>query len=142
MKVRGSLLSALVAFVLAAAAPAFADPELVASLEALAQEHLDAYDREDQNGTLRTIHSRSPHYRTTRELLAEQFPKQDLAVTLVHFHYIGHDDEFAYARLKAKAVAEDEGFADNVVDSVVLFHHENGAWKLWSEHIIGVELID
>ncbi len=142
MGARGPLIALLGALALGLAAPASADAQLAAALRQLAQEHVDAYDREDEDGTLRTIHSNSPQFDTTRELLAQQFPNQDVTVTLVEFRYIGHDDEFAYARVKKKVVAESDDFADNVVDALFLFHHENGTWKLWSSHIIGVELID
>ena len=147
MSVRGSLISvlgvvALVAIALVGAAPAAADAVLASSLRQVADEYLAAYDREDAEGTLRTIHSNSPEYAETRERMASQFPDQDVTVTLVQFRYIGHDDEFAYARVKLKTVSDAEDFADNVVDTVALFHMENGAWKFWSDHIIGVELVE
>ena len=30
--------------------------------------------------------------------------------------------------------------ATDAVDSLVLFHQENGVWKLWSDEVLGVEL--
>ncbi len=136
------VIAAVAAAVIGGAGPVAADPALVASLRKVAEDHVAAYDREDQAGTMATIHTMSPHYDNMRSMLAKQFPNQDLQVTLVEFRYIGHDDEFAYARMKTKAVASHGGFAPNIVDAVVLFHHENGEWKYWSDHIIGVELME
>ena len=54
---------------------------------------------------------------------------------------MGHDDEFAVARIKAKTTGKPgSGFADNTVDAIVLFHQENGQWKLWSEDILGIDV--
>jgi hypothetical protein len=142
MVLSGTLIPALAAIVLGAAAPASADAVLASSLRQVADAYLAAYEREDAEGTLRVIHSKSPEYEETRERLAAQFPDQDVTVALVEFRYVGHDDEFAYARIKLKTVSDAEDFADNVVDSVVLFHQENGVWKFWSDHIIGVEMIE
>jgi len=33
-----------------------------------------------------------------------------------------------------------EGFVNNTIDAIVIFHLEKGAWKLWSEEILGVNL--
>jgi hypothetical protein len=47
------------------------------------------------------------------------------------------------ARVKLKTVATDDAaFQNNIVDSIMLFHQEDGVWKAWSDHILGVELID
>jgi hypothetical protein len=32
------------------------------------------------------------------------------------------------------------GFMNNVVHPIVIFHAENGAWKLWDEKVLGVQL--
>ncbi len=138
----GWTIPVLAALVLALGAPASADRALESALLRVTQDHLSAYDREDVEATLKTVHKSSPQYDTTQKLLAAQFPEQDVDVELVEFRYIGHDDEFAYARIKTKYVAEGDEFADNVIDALFLFHHENGAWKFWSQHIIGVEMMD
>jgi len=33
------------------------------------------------------------------------------------------------------------GFADNTVDAIYLFHDEGGAWKLWDETVLGIEIL-
>ncbi len=142
MGIRASVSTMLAAFALSVAAPAAADEMLASSLRQVAQDYTDAYDREDAEAALGTIHTNSPEYEMTRERLAAQFPSQDVKVTLVDFHYIGHCDEFAYARIKTRTAGEGPDFADNVVDAVALFHMEDGSWKFWSDHVIGVELVE
>ena len=72
---------------------------------------------------------------------ALQFAAEDLAVQLVDFRYIGHDDEFTVARVKTRLTAPPGAtFADNVFDSIVLFHREGPVWKVWSDDMVGVVL--
>jgi len=61
---------------------------------------------------------------------------------LVSLTYIGHDDEFAVARVKSKTTGKAEsGFVNNIVDAIVIFHQEGGKWKMWSEDILGVQAV-
>ena len=46
------------------------------------------------------MHTKSPEYDRTQKALPEQFRAMDLDVKLVDFKYMGHDDEFAVARVK------------------------------------------
>jgi hypothetical protein len=129
----------LVALLGIAGAAAAADDELATTLRGVVQENLRAYDAEDPDGVMRTMHSRSPEYAPTKAALPGQFAAEDLSVELVDFRYIGHDDEFAVARVKTKLTAPPgSDFDDNVVDSIMLFHQEGGLWKLWSDDVIGV----
>jgi hypothetical protein len=122
-----------------AGAAGAADDKLAMALRGVVQENLRAYDAEDADGVLRTMHSRSPEYDSTTAALAGQFAAEDLTVQLVDFRYMGHDDEFAVARVKTKlAGPPGSGFDDNVVDSIVLFHREGALWKLWSDDVLGV----
>ena len=124
------------------AGTARADEALSETLHQLAKDHAAAYDREDVDATLALVHSRSPEYDATRTLLQEQFRVQDLETEVVSFHYIGHDNEFAYARVKLRTHDTTAAFADNTVDTVTLFHREDGRWKYWSDYIVGVEVAD
>lgn len=117
------------------------DAPLAAALRQVVAGNFAAYDREDVAGTMSFIDSKSPDYDTTKAALAAQFGDLDAKAELVSFTYIGHDDEFAVARVKAKTVGKaGSGFSDNTVDSIVIFHQENGAWKLWGEEILGVQI--
>jgi ketosteroid isomerase-like protein len=115
------------------------DGPLIASLRRTMVDNLDAYNREDVNAVMAGIDSRSPDYEPTKKAVEEQFKDLDVKIELVDFVAMGHDDEFAVARVKAKTTGKPgSGFTDNTVDAIVLFHQENGEWKLWSEDILGI----
>ena len=124
------------------APPAFGDDApLAAALRQAVEGNVAAYDRRDVDGTMRFIDTKSPDYESTKAALADQFKDLDATSTLVGFDYIGHDNEFAVARVKLKTTGKPgTGFTDNTVDAIVLFHQENGAWKLWGEEILGVQM--
>jgi hypothetical protein len=135
---------ALVAWLGFAAPSAQADDAaLAATLRKVVEDHAAAYDQENVAAAMSSIASRSPDYETTQAALAEQFAGLDVEAKVVDFAYIGHDDEFAVARVKTKVVATPKSpeFADNTTDAIVLFHQDGGAWKLWSQHVLGVDLL-
>ena len=144
MKSRATVIAlSLLALTVRGVAGADANAALAETLRQVTEKSLAAYDRENAEATLETIHSRSPDYEGTQRALAGQFEQLEVRPELVHFAFIGHDDEFAMARVKLKTVATDDAaFQNNIVDSIMLFHQEDGVWKVWSDHILGVELID
>lgn len=127
---------------LAGAASAATDAELSAATKAVVESNLSGYNAENPDAAMSAVHKSSPEYASTQAALAEQFRDLDVKATLVDFDYMGHDDEFIVARVKTKLVGPPgSGFADNVVDSLVLFHQENGVWKLWSDEVLGVDFV-
>lgn len=134
------LMLAAALVVLAATAPAAA--QLAPALQSVWGKNLEAFNREDKTAVMATIDSRSPDFGPTSAALDALFKDRDLKAELVDFVLMGHDDEFAVARVKTRTTAEPgSDFAANVTDAVVLFHQENGTWKLWSEEIIAVEIV-
>ena len=125
------------------AMPALADDAaLEAALRQAVTGNLAAYDRKDADRSMSYIHSKSPDYAPTKNALATQFKDLNVTTTLVGFKYIGHDDEFAVARVKAKTTGKAEtGFTNNIVDAIMIFHQEGGQWKLWGEEILGIEML-
>ncbi len=125
------------------AMPALADDAAVeAALRQAVTGNLAAYDRKDAERSMGYIHSKSPDYEATKNALPGQFKDLNVTTALVDFKYIGHDDEFAVARVKAKTTGKAEtGFTNNIVDAIMIFHQENGQWKLWSEEILGIEML-
>ena len=118
------------------------DEGLASALRQVVEQNLAAYNQEDVAGAMNSIHSKSPEYGPTQEALPAQFADLDARVELVDFRYIGHDDEFAVARVKLKTTEQpDDFFAANIVDTITVFHQEDGVWKYWSDHILGVELL-
>ena len=65
-----------------------------------------------------------------------------MSAHLESFQYIGHD-EFAVARVKVKVTAPSTaGFTDNIVDSITVFHQENGRWKIWDDYALGIQTLE
>jgi hypothetical protein len=126
-----------------AATAGAADDKLGTTLRGVVEENVRAYDARDTDAFVRTLHPQSPGYEATKAILSDQFREGDIKVTLVDYKYIGHDDEFAVARVKLKTMAPpgSTDFQSNVTDSVVLFHRDEfaRAWKLWSDDVIGVQ---
>lgn len=120
---------------------ALADDALAKALEKVTKEQLAAFNEEDVSATLGYAYSKSPTYDEASEALTSLFAEADAKAELVSFQYIGHDDEFALARVKVKVTSEDEGFLDNVVDTFAIFHQEAGAWKLWDTYLLGGVLV-
>ena len=120
------------------------EPRLAKALRDAVEGALAAYDREDRAGFLAFVHTKSPAYDALAKEIDEDFARQDVSLELVRFWYVGHDqEEFAVARVKMKTTGDPRhDFRDNVVDSMQIFHQENGAWKFWGEHILGVEFLD
>ena len=139
MKTRIWTTLALAAAVTAYAAPAHA--ALAAAFQYIMENNLANFNREDVAGTMATIDSRSPDYDTTKAAIEQQFKDYDLTAELVSFDFMGHDDEFAVGRAKIKTTAKPgtTGFTNNTVDAILLFHQENGQWKLWSEQVLAVQ---
>jgi hypothetical protein len=119
---------------------AASEDELGASVRGVLEEHLRAYNAEDVEAVLRTVHTRSPDYETTQAAVTEQFAALGVKAELLDFRTLGHDDEFVVARARLKLVgAPGDDFQNNVTDNLVLFHQEGGVWKLWSDEILGGE---
>jgi ketosteroid isomerase-like protein len=129
-------------FSMVAASASAADDDLTAVLRQIVEDSLAAYNREDVPATLRYIHTKSPGYARMQQALPDQFSALDPRTELASLQYIGHDDEFAVARVKLKTVDRSgEPFAANVMDTIAIFHQEDGQWKYWSHHVLGVEIV-
>ncbi len=143
MKIRSkSTWVALVTALGIAAPAAYAeDTQLADALRKLMEENTAAYDREDVDAVLSSVATKSPEYDTTKAELAAQFGELEVKPELVRFDYIGHDDEFALARVRIRTVGtpKSEDFADNTMDAIAIFHQQDGVWKLWSQYVLGVE---
>ena len=133
---------ALAALLLATAAAADShDAALASALEKVSKDQIAAFNKEDAAGTLAFAYSKSPTYDTAKAELATLFAETNAKAEQVGFQYIGHDDEFALARVKVKVTAADQGFQNNVVDALMIFHTEDGKWKVFDTHVLGGSLV-
>ena len=141
MKIRSLALAAALLGVTWASG-ARADSELAGALEKVSKEQIAAFNREDVAATLGYAHTKSPSYDEAKAELGALFAEVDPKAEQVSFLYVGHDDEFAVARVKVKVSATAEGFEDNVVDTLTIFHEEGGKWKVWDAYLVGGQLTD
>ena len=121
--------------------PAAASGSLEAALRQVVEDNLAAYNSEDPSRTLASVHTKSPAYASMQEALPEQFGALDARTELEAFTYIGHDNEFAVARVRYRTVGETaEPFMNNIVDTMTFFYQEDGAWKYWDNYVLGARL--
>src|SRR5262245_32732348 len=119
-----------------------ADDPLASTLEKVSKDQIAAFNREDAAAVMAYSHTKSPSYDETRTALSSLFGDVDAKAEQVSFQYIGHDDEFGLARVKVKVTAPGaEGFYDNLVDTIVIFHQEGGKWKVWDAYLVGDTLV-
>ncbi|MEE4145148.1 MAG: hypothetical protein V2I26_10155 [Halieaceae bacterium] len=142
MKQVGGVIGIMVLSLFASTVSASDDDGLAAALRGVVEKNLAAFNREDVQTTLQTIDTRSPEYSSMQQALPEQFAALDARTELVDFRYVGHDDEFAVARVKYRTVdSSDEQFMANILDTMTLFHQENGVWKYWGNYVLGGTII-
>lgn len=138
----GGCAALLTIVILLGAWPARADDRdaaLAETLRKLVEESYAAYDGKNVDRAMGFIDSKSPGYERTRKALPSQF-ELGTASKLVSFRYIGHDDEFAVARVKCATTRQaEQAFVDNVMDTMTVFRQENGQWKIWDQLVLGVE---
>ena len=128
---------------LCAAAADSHDAALASALEKVSKDQIAAFNREDAAGTLALAYTKSPTYDAAKAELAALFTATDAKAEQVGFQYIGHDDEFAVARVKVKVTAPGTvGFQDNVVDTLTIFHQEGGRWKPWDVYVLGSTFLE
>ena len=140
MKRTGFILASLVLSMATGTTVADNDRGLTETFRQLVENKLAAFNREDVSATMKYMHTKAREYGSTQEVLPDQFEALDARTQLVDRHYMGHDDEFAVARVKLRTVDESGApFAANVLDTIAVFHLEDGVWKYWSDHILGVE---
>ena len=135
MKTRILALAALL--IGATTATASRADELVSALEKVSKDQIAAFNKEDAAATMSFAYSKSPNYDTSKVELATLFADTDAKAEQVGFAFVGHDDEFAVARVKVKVTAADPGFQNNIVDALMIFHSEGGAWKVWDTYVLG-----
>ena len=140
MKTRSLVLAALVLAV--GWAPLARAEELAGALEKVSKDQIAAFNREDVAATMGYAHTKSPSYDEAKAELTSNFGEVDARAEQLSFQYIGHDDEFALARVKVKITSGAEGFRDNVVDTIAIFHQEGGKWKIWDAYLVGGELVE
>jgi hypothetical protein len=113
------------------------------ALREVVEQNLAAYNSEDATATLDSVHTSSPIYADMRDALPKQFNALDSRTSLEGFAYIGHDDEFAVARVQYRTVSDSaKPFMNNTLDTITLFHQEAGEWKYWDHYVLGARVVE
>lgn len=112
------------------------------ALRQVVEANLAGYNSENPSQTLATVHTKSPAYASMQDALPRQFGALETRAELEGFSYIGHDDEFAVARVQYRTVGgKTRPFMNNLMDTITVFHQEAGTWKYWDNYVLGVRPI-
>lgn len=141
MKTRISALAALALAVTFSGVARAADDDLAAALEKVSKDQIAAFNKEDASATMAFAYTKAPGFEAAKAELGPLFKDTDARAEQVGFKYVGHDDEFAVARVKVKVSSAEPGFQNNIVDTLMIFHTEGGAWKVWDTYVLGSEFV-
>lgn len=119
-----------------------ADKDIAMVLKSLITENFKAYEQEDIEKVMETVHSKSPGFEATKKFSSQIFPVYEIKYELLSFKYITSEGKYALGRVKQKtSKITGPEFKDNVIDSIVIFKQEAGLWKLWSQATLTLEYI-
>lgn len=105
--------------------------------------NVQAVQAENLDAVMKTIHTQSPGYLTTKQQLAPLFDNYDLKYEILSFTYIGRDNQYAVARVKQSTQKlSGPAFRNNILDMVQVFRQEKGQWKFWNQVILEVTYIN
>ncbi|MCG6980304.1 MAG: hypothetical protein LJE88_02745 [Deltaproteobacteria bacterium] len=108
---------------------------VITNVQAVQAENLDA--------VMKTIHTQSPGYLTTKQQLQPLFDNHDLKYQILSFTYIGRDNQYAVARVKQSTQKlSGPTFHNNVLDMIQVFRQEKGQWKFWNQAILEVTYVN
>lgn len=135
--------SALILIMLFTSNIAVANSELAKTIKENVLYNLKYMQKEKPNKAISTIHSQSPSYLSTKNILSQIFGNYKLNYELVSFEFIAHHEELVYARIKqATTKISGPAFQNNIIDTVQIFKQESGIWKLWAQANIGIKYIE
>lgn len=111
-----------------------AQSERQKAIEQVISENIEYILKEDLELTLTTIHTQSPNYKSTAQIMQQLFATYDLKYEILDIDFIGVDEEYAYARVlqKSEKISGPQ-FSNNELDALQVFKREDGQWKLWSQ---------
>jgi hypothetical protein len=129
---------------LAQDAPASKNPARVEyDLKSTMTENIRSTQAEDVDAMMKTLHSGSPVYETTRRSVSQIFGKvQGLKYDLLSIKFLAVDGDYAVARVRQRTTkTPPENFRNNDVDMIVAFKQEDGTWKIWNQVILEVKYL-
>jgi hypothetical protein len=119
-------------------------PAIEAELRRTIEQNIRGAEAEDVDAMMKTIHSGSPLYQTTRQQVSQFFGRGlNLKYQLVSLKYLATDGEFAFARVRQRTTRTpaDPFFRNNEMDMIVAFRKEDDAWKFWTQAILEIKYL-
>lgn len=117
--------------------------EIETELKALMMENLVTTQEEDLVAVMKTMHTMSPAYSSTMEILISLTETYDLNYELLSFSFIGLTDEYALVRAEQSTTkVSGPAFQDNVIDTIQIFRKEDGQWRIWTTAILEITTIN
>ena len=115
-----------------------------AEIKSTVLENIRSTQAEDVDAMMKTIHSRSPMYETTKKQVAQIFGRDlNLNYKLISFKYIATDGDYALGRVQQRTtVVGGPKFRNNEIDMIVAFRKEGDMWKFWSQAILEIKLLN
>ena len=109
-----------------------------AQLKDAMMENIKSTEAEDVDGTMKTIHSKSPLYQATRKQVSQIFGKHlGLKYELISLKYLATDGDYAIARvLQRTSQPPPVNIKNNESDMMVAFRKESGTWKFWNQALL------
>ena len=107
-------------------------------LKTAMMENIKNTESEDVDGTMQTIHSKSPLYQATRKQLTLLFGKhRGLKYELISLKYLATDGDYAIARVHQRTTQTPPvNIKNNESDMIIAFRKEDGTWKFWNQAIL------
>ena len=137
---QGTYMKLLLPVLLLLSTAVFADTS--SDIEKAIRGNLEHTENEDVDAVMRDLHSLSPAYSQTQQVLLQLFSAYDLEYELVDYSFVGEDEEYAYAKVKQRtSKVSGPAFQDNEIDMLVIFKQENGVWKLWTQANLAVSYL-
>jgi len=109
-----------------------------AQLKDAMMENIKSTEAEDVDGTMKTIHSKSPLYQATRKQVSQIFGKHlGLEYELISLKYPATDGDYAIARVLQRTTQTPPiNIKNNESDMMVAFRKEGGTWKFWNQALL------
>jgi len=122
---------------------AIANPEIAEAIKQNVLNNLKYAQAEDSEKSMSTMHSQSPSYMPTKDMMSQIFGNYKLSYELLDFKYVAYDGDLAYVRIKqvTKKISG-PAFQNNEIDAIQIFRQESGVWKLWTQANIEIKYID
>ncbi len=121
---------------------AFGQEDISKAIHQTILKNLKAGQAEDLPAMMKTIHSQSPVYQSTKERTPAIFKAYKLDYRLLSYKYIGRDGEYAFARTRHRTrKIAGPALRDNEVDTIQIFRKEKGEWKLWNQAILEIHYL-